>query len=116
MTQTIRLEQLGIAAREKRGNRGIREVAQEIGISAATLSRIETGKQPDLDTFTKICRWLKVNPSEVLSFSHEDEDHISTPQTFSVQFRAHKTLTPETAKKLGEMIIAAQNMITNEGQ
>lgn len=116
--KTIRLEQLGIALKEKRGSRGIREVAKEINISPATLSRIETGKQPDLETFTKACRWLNINPSDVLNFadSQNNSSNIddSTPHSFSVQFRAEKTLSPETAKRLGEMIIAAQNMIKNE--
>lgn len=33
----------------------------EIGISKATLSRIENGKTPEIDTFLKICDWLGVN-------------------------------------------------------
>lgn len=37
----------------------LRELASEIGISAATLSRIENGKfVPDLVTFKKILDWL----------------------------------------------------------
>jgi len=35
----------------------------EIGISKATLSRVENEKGIDIDTFAKICTWLKSNPA-----------------------------------------------------
>lgn len=38
---------------------GLREFGEQIGISAATLSRIERGNVPDVETFFKICKWLK---------------------------------------------------------
>lgn len=37
---------------------GIREVAQEIGVSHGTLSRIERGDQMDAYTMMKLLRWL----------------------------------------------------------
>lgn len=36
----------------------LRGLASEIGISAATLMRIEHGRVPDLETWTKIQTWL----------------------------------------------------------
>ena len=38
---------------------GMRDCASQIGISASTLSRLETGKIPDIHTFIKVCTWLK---------------------------------------------------------
>jgi DNA-binding XRE family transcriptional regulator len=38
--------------------RGVRSVAQEIGISPATLSRIERGEDCDGKTLAKILTWL----------------------------------------------------------
>lgn len=40
---------------------GLREAAAEIGISFATLSRIENSKIPDLLTYAKVCKWLNVD-------------------------------------------------------
>ena len=37
----------------------LRAAAKEIGISAATLSRIERGEKPDIDNFVKICIWAE---------------------------------------------------------
>ena len=62
----VTLQNLGTIAREKRGSRGLRTVASEIGTSAPTLSRIESGKMPDLQTFGKLCRWLGVDPGALL--------------------------------------------------
>ena len=39
-------------------DQGVRATAFEIGISAATLSRIERGHQPDLATWRLIESWL----------------------------------------------------------
>ncbi len=38
---------------------GLREFAKEIGISAPTLSRIERGNIPDIETYFSICFWMK---------------------------------------------------------
>ena len=55
----ITLQNLGTIVRRKRGNQGLRATAAEIGTSAPTLSRIESGKMPDLQTFGKIYgEWL----------------------------------------------------------
>ena len=48
--QKLTLETLGLKVLEKREDRGVREVAKEIGISPATLSRVERGNLPDLET------------------------------------------------------------------
>ncbi len=60
-----RLQQL--LAKKRRG-RGLRETAKEIGISSATLSRVERGKEPSLSIFSKICKWLETDPGPLLGF------------------------------------------------
>lgn len=44
----------------RKPSRSLRDVAEETGISAATLSRIEREMMPDLETYIKLCRWLDV--------------------------------------------------------
>lgn len=43
---------------------GLREFAKQIDISVATLNRIEKGKTPDLETYFKICFWMKRTANE----------------------------------------------------
>jgi transcriptional regulator with XRE-family HTH domain len=52
----LTIEDLGRLIAAKRGGRGVRATAIDVGISAATLSRIENGHMPDLETFAKISR------------------------------------------------------------
>lgn len=50
-----------ILKRSLKNRMGMRECAKEIGISPATLSRIERGNMPDLITYAKVCKWLNKN-------------------------------------------------------
>jgi len=100
----ITLETLGRRIVEKRAGAGIRAIAKEVGVSPATLSRVERGNLPDLDTFRKVCKWLSLDPGEVLGFQSSEAG--STP--IHVHFRKDKTLDQETAEALAKMVLAAQ--------
>ena len=98
------LIQLGKLVSEKRGPLGLRATAAEIGISPATLSRVEQGHLPDLGNFTKICRWLDMDPSTILGLDDVGKDK----PVAAVHFRKSQTMKLETAKALADMILAAQ--------
>jgi len=99
----VNIQMLGRMLIEKRGERGIREVAAEIGVSPATLSRVERAYLPDLETFSKICQWLGINPSDVLGVG------VKTPQIpkVAVHFKKEAALAPATAQALAQMVLAA---------
>ena len=108
----VTLQSLGTILREKRGPRGLREVAAEVDISAPTLSRIESGKMPDLQTFGKLCRWLEVDPGSVLGIG----PHLKETRTTGVaaaHLKADREVDPETARALANAIIRAQMMIAD---
>lgn len=90
----------------KRGNRGLRETAQEIGgVSAPTLSRIENGNLPDIDTYFRICKWLDVPTDYFTAEAKNTSKKIgSTKKEVIAHLRADKTLPPSTAEALIEMI------------
>ena len=97
------LDQLGVIVAERRGSLGLRATAAEIGISPATLSRVEQGHLPDLVNFRKICRWLGEDPSSILGLDRQAEKPV-----VAVHFRKGRTMKQETAKALADMILAAQ--------
>lgn len=101
------LQTLGPKLLERRGDRGIREVAAEIGVSAATLSRVERGYLPDLETFRRICEWLDLDPGEVLRVKPAT---AGTPVA-AIHFRKDQLLSPKTAQALANMILAAQRAL-----
>ena len=94
------LGSLGALVRKKRGKAKLRETAQEIGIGAATLLRVESGRIPDVPTFGKICKWLEIDPGSFLGFeeSQPRENYISA------HFRAERTQDEETINALAQMI------------
>ena len=112
----VRLGQIGTLLRERRGTRGVRDTAKDIGVSPATLSRIENGKQPDLATFEKLCRWLEMSPLEFLDASGPDgaTSEPLAPMMATAHLRARRQITPQLAQALGEMIIRAQYMYPDE--
>lgn len=112
MATSTWLGSLGSLVLEKRGKVGVRATAADIGISPATLSRIENGHVPDLANFQKICEWLEVDPADVLGF---DITSMKRPQV-SVHFRKTRTMAPETSAALAEMILAAHHALSAEDQ
>lgn len=107
------LDTLGSLIIEKRAELGVRAAAKEIGISASTLSRVENGYLPDLNNFRLICRWLDIDPNQILGF--ESTDNLNEePTVASVHFKKKKTISPDTGKALAEMIIRVQRALQAE--
>ncbi|BAY13413.1 helix-turn-helix domain-containing protein [Calothrix sp. NIES-2098] len=101
---------LGAMVKTKRGSKGLRDTAKEIGnISSATLSRVENGKMPDMETFLLLCNWLQVLPSELFKKTEESEasSGLNTLDTIEIQLRASKKLDPAVANALAELVKAA---------
>jgi len=46
--------------RRKHSRLGVREAGQEIGASAATVSRMERGKPVSADVLVSVCAWLGI--------------------------------------------------------
>ena len=113
MPTSTSLESLGALVSKKRGKVGVRATAAVIGISPATLSRVENGHLPDLANFRKICQWLQIDPATVLNV---DTESMSRPLV-SVHFRGPRTMAPATSAALAEMIRAAHDaLITQEAK
>ena len=108
----VTLQNLGTLVRKERGNRSLREVAAEVGTSAPTLSRIEAGKTPDLETFGKLCRWLRLDPSSFLGVA--PLEHDSEQPSFAVaHLKAQREVDQATAQSLARLIMNAQMMLAD---
>ena len=76
MASYLDIQRLSDLIRSKRGSRGLREIATIIGVSPATISRVERGTVPDVAkprlradysvhtgvTFLAICDWIEMPP------------------------------------------------------
>ncbi len=105
------LSTLGVLVREKRGGRRLRDVAGEIGISAATLMRIEAGRVPDVETFGKVCLWLGIQTDEFLGTPSHPETKAGVTSgedprmRISAHFKADRLPLPATATALANMLL-----------
>lgn len=96
---SLNIELLARMIREKRGSRGLRVVAKEIGASAPTLSRIESQKVPDVDTFIKLCDWLGV-PTDTFIVGKKPSQH----QEIIAHLRADRELDQTIIESLANLI------------
>ena len=104
------LASLGALVRERRSANKLRETAAEIGISAATLLRVESGRIPDVVTFGKLCQWLGLDPSSFLGIEEkETTPHAVGVINMSAHFKADRTAKPETIQALAQMLLFAAN-------
>lgn len=103
---SLSMQDLGRLLTAKRGSRGVRAAALDAGVSSSTFSRVENGHIPDLETFAKLCMWLGRDPKEFLGMDVERAEGAAPVAV--VHFKKKKTVSPDTAQALGELILAAQ--------
>lgn len=109
MQSTLNTELLSGMLKDKRGSKGLRAVSGEIGgVSASTLSRIEQGKIPDVDTFVKICKWLNESTDTFINDKTMKKETSNQEQVVA-HLRADRELSKETADALITMIDLAYN-------
>ena len=115
----VNTAELGAAIRRRREQHGLslRDVADETGVSASTLSRIENGTgKPDADNIARLAAWLDMPIERVMHHGHRAATdpkpvvyypHESTPEIIEAHLRADRHLTPQTAKALSELFRVA---------
>ena len=107
MANYLDMKKLASLVRNKRLTRGLRETAKEIGnVSPSTISRVENGKTPDMETFLALCDWLEIPAAELIK-NTEDERAINTPEAITIQLRADRNLDPAIANALASLVTAA---------
>ena len=112
MSTNLNTSKLAQMIKSKRGSQGLRVTAKEIGdVSASTLSRIEQGNIPDIDTYILLCGWLDVSTDY---FVLNKETEGSGSNKIVAHLRADKILDPKTAEALIQMITVAYQSVNPE--
>src|SRR5215510_12667086 len=103
----VNTEELGSAVRRRREHRelSLRDVADETGVSASTLSRIENGTgKPDADNISRLAAWLDMPIERVMHHGHRNAadpkpvvyyPHESTPEIVEAHLRADRHFSPQ---------------------
>ncbi|MEJ7616884.1 MAG: helix-turn-helix transcriptional regulator [Pyrinomonadaceae bacterium] len=127
LNSLVNTMELGRAIRRKREDAALslRDVADETGVSASTLSRIENGTgKPDADNIARLTAWLNVPMERIMSGRQLDGDEAkpvvyfpqeAMPDIVEAHLRADRNLTPETAKALSELFRVAYTQFSHPG-
>lgn len=85
-----------------------RQVADATGVSASTLTRMQQGKRPDVDTFAALVQWLGIPADEFLLAPEGDRKSNRPSSRASTLLRAKKELSAGAADALMELLRAAE--------
>jgi transcriptional regulator with XRE-family HTH domain len=84
-----------------------RAAARDIGVSAATVSRLEQGNRlPEIATILRIAEWLGDEP---LAMPHPGQGRASTIEAIELQLRQDASLEPADAELIIGMVRLAYN-------
>ena len=100
----------------------LRDVADLVGVSASTLSRIENGTgRPDADNIARLTQWLDMPVDRLFKQTGADIEpviyypHEATPEIVEAHLRADKNLDEQTAKALSELFRVAYKQFSKPG-
>src|SRR5438270_13569814 len=97
---TVDIAELASLLKQQRAKSGLslRELAAETGVPYTTLSRVESGRIPDLKTFRSIVGWLGISPERF--FQPQRRVHQSLPDVIASVIRDDETLAPGAREQL----------------
>jgi transcriptional regulator with XRE-family HTH domain len=105
MAITVTVDQLRaeLKSRRKALELSLRDVEEQTGISATTLSRIERGSTPDVSMIERLAKWLKVN----VSAAQTDKPGVKTDEDLkrmiAVHLRASRKLPEDVARSIADV-------------
>lgn len=102
-TMTEAFEELGPLIVQRRSELGlsVRQASAQSKVPAATFSRIEQGRTPDLATFGKLVEWLGLPPER---FFRTTERTDSTPDIIGEHLRLDPSLSSEDAGQIADLV------------
>lgn len=128
MSQEINASALAEAIQRRREAKKltVRAAAAEMdNVSSSTLSRIERGSLPDLDSYMRICRWLDLDPAHFAitptGRKNAEQESPLKREDIITHLRADKLLNQQTREALITMIevayaAARRNILPDESQ
>jgi transcriptional regulator with XRE-family HTH domain len=106
----IHVEGLVAALDGERQTKGLswRQLAKEAGVSPSTLTRMQQGKSPDVNTFSALTRWLNI-PAErfYAEGPHHSARHDDPMAVVSTLLRGNKKMNAKAVAALQELVTAA---------
>lgn len=97
---------LGVALRAERRRRrmSLRDLADEIGVSFNTLSRVERGHLPDLTNYNRIIAWVSAPDLALVGTDASQGEDAGTPEMLARHLYTDPRLKPEHANRMMALI------------
>jgi transcriptional regulator with XRE-family HTH domain len=99
-------ELLGDLMRRRRKTDGLslRDAADQMGVSAPTLQRVEAGQPPNSANLIRITKWLQLPVDEVLRKEKKPANQLATVAQIEVHLRADPNLPPDAAEAIADAV------------
>jgi len=89
-----------------------KEVAQETGVNASTLTRIGQGANPDVNGLAALLRWANLKAEMFIRDSNNQEPEAITKIT--ALLRADPRLSPDHAKLMEDIVVSTYNRLKDK--
>ena len=94
-----------LAAQRQAEGLSWRQLAQKVGVSPSTLTRMANGNRPDLDAFAALVQWLGIPAEQFMT--DEERQNREEPDLVAQMaplLRARKDLTPKDVRELMRLL------------
>lgn len=91
-----------------------KQVAEEAGVSASTLTRMAQGRRPDVDTMAALAAWSGLDVDAFVKRSNEGSQESDTLAKITAYLRADRHLTPEAAAAIEAIIKAGYEKLRKD--
>ncbi len=107
--KVLQLDALVAALDSERQARRIswRTLASEAGVSPSTLTRMQQGKSPDVNTFSALTKWLNIAAERFYADQGSEPPQDDPMAVVSTLFRGKKKMNPKALSALQELVNAA---------
>jgi len=86
-----------------------KQVAEQAGVSASTLTRIAQGKRPDIDGFFALAAWSGIDPNDLVG---EKSGVDPVGAATATLFKADPNLSADEREALKKLIVGAYDLAT----
>jgi transcriptional regulator with XRE-family HTH domain len=105
----LHVDALVAALDAERSARGFswRQLAKDAGVSPSTLTRMQQGKSPDVNTFSALTRWLDIPAERFYAETSQQSAPEDPLAVISALLRGKKKMNPKAVAALQELVNAA---------
>jgi transcriptional regulator with XRE-family HTH domain len=101
-----------VDAQRKAKDLSWRQVAGEADVSPSTLTRMQQGKLPDVNTFSALVQWLRIPAERFMVQGQQTHRRSADPMAVaSTLLRGKREVSPRAAKAFEELVQAAFKLV-----